>query len=238
MISWLLFNIGLLIVAYLLGSMATGYWVGSWFYGIDIRECGSGSTGATNVLRNIGKFPALIVLIIDILKGVLAIALVRYVYSLDAVQQLAAAVQTSDFANLLNFLALGLGDAANLQPWMVTLAGLGAAIGHSKSIWIGFKGGKAVATSLGILLAMSWQVGLGTLGVFALVLAISRIVSLSSIVGAIAVSALMYFAGEPLAYQIFAIAGGIFVIWRHRTNIERLLAGTEPRIGQKLSAES
>jgi glycerol-3-phosphate acyltransferase PlsY len=154
------------------------------------------------------------------------------------VQQLAAAVQTSDFANLLNFLALGLGDAANLQPWMVTLAGLGAAIGHSKSIWIGFKGGKAVATSLGILLAMSWQVGLGTLGVFALVLAISRIVSLSSIVGAIAVSALMYFAGEPLAYQIFAIAGGIFVIWRHRTNIERLLAGTEPRIGQKLSAES
>lgn len=230
MISWLLFNVGLLIVAYLLGSMATGYWVGSWFYGIDIREQGSGSTGATNVLRNIGKFPALIVLTIDILKGVLAIALVRYVYSLDAVQQLATAAETSDFANLFN--------ATNLQPWMVTLAGLAAAIGHSKSIWIGFKGGKAVATSLGILLAMSWQVGLGTFGVFALVLAISRIVSLSSIVGAIAVSGLMYFAGEPLAYQIFAIAGGIFVIWRHRTNIERLLAGNEPRIGQKLSAES
>jgi len=226
MINWLLFNVGLLIVAYLLGSMATGYWVGSWFYGIDIRECGSGSTGATNVLRNIGKFPALIVLTIDILKGVLAIALVRYAYSLDIVRQLATAAETSDFANLLN--------AANLQPWMVTLAGLGAAIGHSKSIWIGFKGGKAVATSLGILLAMSWQVGLGTLGVFALVIAISRIVSLSSIAGAIAVSGLMYFAGEPLAYQIFAIAGGIFVIWRHRTNIERLLAGTEPRIGQQI----
>lgn len=230
MINWLLFNIGLLIVAYLLGSTATGYWVGSWFYGIDIRECGSGSTGATNVLRNIGKFPALIVLIIDILKGVLAIALVRYVYSLDAVSQLAAAAQSSDFANLLN--------AVNLQPWMVTLAGLAAAIGHTKSIWIGFKGGKAVATSLGIVLAISWQVGLGTLGIFGLVLAISRIVSLSSIAGAIAVSALMYLAGEPLAYQIFAIAGGIFVIWRHRTNIERLLAGTEPRIGQKLSTES
>ena len=220
MINWLLFNIGLLIVAYLLGSMATGYWVGSWFYGIDIREQGSGSTGATNVLRNIGKFPALMVLIIDILKGVLAIALVRYVYSLDAVQQLATGAETF--------------NVANLQPWMVTLAGLGAAIGHSKSIWIGFKGGKAVATSLGILLAMSWQVGLGTLGIFGLVLAISRIVSLSSIIGAIAVSALMYFAGEPLAYEIFAIAGGIFVIWRHRTNIERLLAGTEPRLGQQI----
>ncbi len=227
-IAWLFFNIGLLIIAYLLGSIPTGYWIASLFYGIDIREKGSGSTGATNVLRNIGKFPALVVLIIDILKGVSAIALVRYLYSLDAVRQLATGTETSDVVSFFH--------PPTLLPWMVAFAGLAAAIGHSKSILIGFKGGKAVATSLGILLAISWQVGLGTLGIFGLVLAISRIVSLSSIAGAIAVSALMFFAGEPMAYEIFAIAGGIFVIWRHRTNIERLLAGTEPQIGQKISA--
>ena len=226
MMSWLLFNIGLLIVAYLLGSIPTGYCIASWFYNIDIRERGSGSTGATNILRNIGKLPALVVLIIDILKGVVAIALVRYLYSLNPIQQLATVTSTSDFLNLFN--------PPNLLPWMVAFAGLAAAIGHSKSIWIGFQGGKAVATSLGILLAISWQVGLGTLGVFGLVLAISRIVSLSSIIGAIAVFALMFLAREPLAYEVFAIAGGIFVIWRHRTNIQRLLAGTEPQIGQKM----
>lgn len=230
MIAWLFFNIGLLLVAYLLGSIATGYWIGSWFYGKDIRQEGSGSTGATNVLRTFGKLPGLTVLVIDILKGVLAIALIRYTYSLGGIQQLATAVETSDLGNFFN--------AATLEPWMVTLAGLAAAIGHSKSIWINFQGGKAVATSLGILLAICWQVGLGTLGVFGLVFAISRIVSLSSIVGAIAVSGLMFWAGQPLAYEVFAIAGGIFVIWRHRTNIQRLWAGTEPRFGEKLSTES
>ena len=103
-----------------------------------------------------------------------------------------------------------------------------------RSIWLGFAGGKSVATSLGVLLAMSWVVGLATLGVFALSLAISRIVSLSSIAGAIAVSGIMYATHQPLPFILFAIAGGIYVIWRHRSNIQRLLDGTEPRIGQKL----
>ena len=121
---------------------------------------------------------------------------------------------------------------------MVILAGLMAIVGHSKSIWIGFKGGKSVASSLGILLAMSWVVGLGTLAVFIVVISISRIVSLSSIIAAVSVSGLMFITGKPLPYEIFAIVGGIYVIWRHSRNIERLLAGTEPRIGQKLSTES
>ncbi|NET26074.1 glycerol-3-phosphate 1-O-acyltransferase PlsY [Okeania sp. SIO1I7] len=224
MISLLILNGVILIIAYLLGATPSGYWIGSWFYGIDIREQGSGSTGATNVLRTIGKWPALAVLIIDILKGVLAIALVRYIYSLLFVQNLT--------------ITAGIPDVYITKEWMVILAGLTAIFGHTKSIWIGFKGGKSVASSLGILLAMSWVVGLGTLSVFAVFLAISRIVSLSSIIAAISVSGLMFFTGQPLPYEIFAITGGMYVIWRHRSNIERLLDGKEPRIGQKLSTES
>jgi glycerol-3-phosphate acyltransferase PlsY len=102
---------------------------------------------------------------------------------------------------------------------------------------LGFTGGKSVATSLGILLTMSWQVGLGTLGVFGVVLALTRIVSLSSISGAIAVSVLMLLLRQPLPYQLFAGAAGLYVILRHRSNIDRLLAGTEPRLGQKLPSE-
>lgn len=224
MINWLVLNGVILIIAYVLGATPSGYWIGSWFYGIDIREEGSGSTGATNVLRTLGKWPGLAVLIIDILKGVLAIALVRYIYSLPFTQELTIA------ARIPNILMT--------KEWMVILVGLMAILGHSKSFWIGFKGGKSVASSLGILLAMSWVVGLGTLTVFILVLSISRIVSLSSISGAVAVSGLMLLLHQPFPYEIFAIAGGIYVIWRHRTNIERILAGKEPRIGEKLSTES
>lgn len=224
MINWLVLNGVILIFAYVLGATPSGYWIGSWFYGIDIREQGSGSTGATNVLRTLGKWPGLAVLIIDILKGVLAIALVRYIYSLPFVQELT--------------IAAGISNILMAKEWMVILVGLMALVGHSKSFWIGFKGGKSVASSLGILLAMSWVVGLGTLTVFILVLAISRIVSLSSISGAVAVSGLMFLSHQPLPYQIFAVAGGLYIILRHRTNIERLLAGKEPRIGQKLSTES
>ena len=163
-------------------------------------------------------------LVIDILKGALAIVLVRYIYSLIFVQNL-----TID---------AGIPDSYLAKEWMVILAGLIAIVGHTKSIWIGFKGGKSVASSLGILLAMSWMVGLGTLGVFVIVISISRIVSLSSIIAAVAVSGLMFVTGQPLPYIIFAIVSGIYVIWRHSSNIERLLAGKEPRVGQKLSTES
>ncbi len=224
MIGWLVLNGVILIVSYLLGATPSGYWIGSRFYGLDIREAGSGSTGATNVLRTLGKLPAFAVLVIDIAKGALAIALVRYIYSLVFAQNLT--------------IAAGIPDLGIAKEWMVTLAGLMAVIGHTKSVWIGFKGGKSVASTLGILLVMSWVVGLGTLSVFIVLLATSRIVSLSSIIGAVAVSGLMFLTVQPLPYKIFAIAAGIYVIWCHRSNIQRLLAGQEPRIGQKLSTEA
>jgi acyl phosphate:glycerol-3-phosphate acyltransferase len=217
MITWLLLNFALIGVAYLLGSLAFGYWAGRVLKGIDIREHGSGSTGATNVLRTLGTGPGIAVLLVDVLKGAAAIALIWWVYTLAWLSSLAPA-----------------GALQAWLPWMVTLAGLAALLGHSKSIFLNFTGGKSVATSLGILLAMSWAVGLGTLSVFLLVLAITRIVSISSIIGAIAVSGLMLATQQPLPYLLFGIAGGIYVIVRHQANIQRLLAGTEPRLGQKV----
>ncbi|MEA5540505.1 glycerol-3-phosphate 1-O-acyltransferase PlsY [Limnoraphis robusta Tam1] len=223
MLEWTGLNFGLLVAGYLLGSIPTGYLVARTFYGIDLRSVGSGSTGATNVLRSCGKSPASFVLLVDVLKGVLAIALVFFVYALEITPQIAASANIQD-VNLFLY-------------WIATGAGLMALLGHTKPVWIGFQGGKAVATSLGILLALNWQLGLATLGIFGLFLAISRIVSLSSIAGAVGIASLMVITNQPLPYQIFAIVGGIYVIWRHRTNIERLLKGTEPRIGQTLSTE-
>ncbi len=184
---------------YCLGSIPTGYWVGRWWGGIDIRQQGSGSTGATNVLRTLGKGPALLVLLVDALKGAAAVAL-----------------------------GWGLGS-----PWWVVLAALLAVIGHSRSCWLGFKGGKSVATSLGILLAMAWPVALATFGVWLLGLALTRIVSFSSLLAAVAAPLLMWATAQPLPYGLFALAGGVYVIGAHRRNIERLLAGSEPRLGQK-----
>ncbi len=209
----------LLIAAYLLGSIPTGYLAGRWLKGIDIREQGSGSTGATNVLRNLGKGPAIAVLLIDLFKGVGAIALVYAFY---------AFAPTFAPTSVL---------PVTWESWLVAGSGFAASIGHSKSVWLNFTGGKSVATSLGVLFAMSLPVALGTAAVFGTVIAFSRIVSLGSIAGAIAVSVWMLIFKQPLPYLIFAIAGGIYVIWRHQSNIERLLAGTEPQIGQKLSTE-
>lgn len=214
MVIWLAINGALLLVAYLLGSIPTGYLLGRWLQGIDIREHGSGSTGATNVLRTLGKLPAILVLVVDILKGVLAIASVNLVYSLDYLHPI-----------------------VSWQPWAIVVAALGAIVGHSRSVWLRFTGGKSVATSLGVLLAMSWQVGLSTLGVFGVGMLMSRIVSLSSLMAAIALLGIMFWMGQPLAYKLFAVVACLYVFWLHRSNIGRLLAGSEPRIGQKLTPE-
>lgn len=221
MAIWLTGCGAIVVIAYLLGSFPTGYIAVKQLKGIDIREVGSGSTGATNVLRTLGKGPGAFVLVLDALKGVLAIALVYWLFN---------------FATSQNFIPPTV-DVKLWQPWIVTLAGLAAILGHSKSIFLGFSGGKSVAISLGILLAINWQVGLATAGVFAVVAAISRIVSLSSILGAIAVPIFMLLLHQPLPYILFGVAGGLYVILRHRSNIERLLVGTEPKIGQNSATE-
>lgn len=214
---WLLCNGVLLIIAYLLGSFPTGYLLGKTLQGIDIREHGSKSTGATNVLRVLGKGPGLATLGVDITKGAVAVALVRWAYANPTFTHQAP-------------------EATDLSLWLplfVILAGLVAILGHSKSLWLNFTGGKSVATGLGVLLVMSWTVGLAALGVFALVLSVSRIVSLSSICAAIALPILMVVAHQPWVYILFSITASIYVVWRHWTNIQRLWSGTEPRLGEK-----
>lgn len=214
-VSWLVSGL-LVVVAYLFGSIPTGYLAGLYLQGIDIREQGSGSTGATNVLRTLGKKAAITVLLLDLLKGSVAVALIYLFYAFIPTE-------------IVPF---------DWQHWLVTAAGLAAILGHSKSIWINFRGGKSVATSLGVFLVMNPVVALGTLGVFAIVLAISRIVSLSSISSAIGVNVLMILLKQPLPYLIFAGFAGVYVIYLHRSNISRLLAGSEPKIGQKLQQKA
>jgi glycerol-3-phosphate acyltransferase PlsY len=217
MATWLGLGAIVIVVAYLFGSLPTGYLAGRIVKGIDIREHGSKSTGATNVLRTVGKVPALIVFTIDVLKGAAAIALTRALYEMPAIASLTP-------------------PATNLESWSywaITIAGLSALLGHSRSVWLKFSGGKSVATGLGVLLTMTPIVGSGALAVFGIVLAISRIVSLSSVAAALAAMGLMVGLQQPVPFQGLAIAGGLFVIWRHQANLQRLLAGTEPRIGQK-----
>jgi glycerol-3-phosphate acyltransferase PlsY len=205
-----------LAVAYLVGATPTGYLAGKLLRGIDIREHGSGSTGATNVLRTLGKWPALVVLVVDVLKGAGAVMFARWFYPwIHAWPS-----------------ATGAPDLQTLTPWAVSLAGLAVLLGHSRSVWLNFTGGKSAATGLGVLLALSWPVGLGAAAVFGVVLAVSRRVSLSSMLAALAAIALICGLEQPAPYRLLVIAGGLYVILRHRANIGRLLAGTEPPLGR------
>jgi glycerol-3-phosphate acyltransferase PlsY len=207
--------IGLLLAAaYLLGSIPTGYLIARWVKGIDIRQYGSGGTGATNVLRTVGKGAAIAVLVVDLLKGLAAVLLVGLVW--PQVPALAA--------------------LAAWHPWVTVGAGLAALVGHSKSVWIGFTGGKSAASGLGVLLGLAWPVALGTAAAFGLTLALSRIVSLSSMVAAIAAVLLMVGLRQPLPYIALGALGAAYVILRHRSNIDRLRLGTEPRLGQPASS--
>ena len=217
MIFWAAAMAGLA-AAYLFGAIPTGYLAGRLLKGIDIREHGSGSTGATNVLRTLGKWPGAVVLLVDVLKGAGAILFVRWfypwLYGLPSVMPPTAP------------------DLQTWTPWAVCLAGLAVLVGHGRSIWLNFTGGKSVAAGLGVLLAMSWPVGLGALAVFGVAVAISRRVSLGSVLAAATAIALICALDHPAPYRLMVISGGLYVILRHRANIGRLLAGTEPRLGQ------
>lgn len=220
MVFWMLNAVGLMI-AYLLGSIPTGYVAGKILKGIDIRQHGSRSTGATNVLRTLGKLPAAVVLVVDVAKGAGAIAFVRWVCPW-----------------LIALMSNPPPPASELQasaPWMVCAAGLAALLGHGRSIWLNFTGGKSAATGLGVLLAMSWPVGVGAAMVFGVVLAVFRIVSLGSMLAALAATAVVVGLPHPLPSRLLVIAGAAYVIARHRANIQRLLSGTEPRVGANRS---
>jgi glycerol-3-phosphate acyltransferase PlsY len=213
-------NTALLIVcSYLLGSIPTGYWLVKALKGIDLTKVGSGSTGTTNVLRNAGKGPAAVVFLIDILKGFLPVFVAKILVEHGAFPELSAVPW--------------------LLPWIPPLAGITSMIGHSKSIFLKFQGGKSAATGCGTLIGCNYISGFSSLGFWGLVLWATKIVSIASISAALSCAVFMWIftSGDPLfhiSFSIYAAIGGLYVVVRHRANIKRLLSGTEPKIGQKL----
>lgn len=202
------------ILAYLLGSISFSVIISKKMAGFDVREKGSGNAGSTNVLRTVGKKAAIITLICDILKGVVAILI----------------------ALLAGRIIQGLDNAL-----LVQIAGVFVILGHTFPVFFRFKGGKGIATSLGILLMINWQIGLICL-VFALILMIlTRRVSIGSIAAAILFPVLVLFINQNYivaestnwSYLIFSIIVAIFVIFNHRSNIKRILNGTESKISLK-----
>ena len=200
----------IIFVSYLLGSIPTGFLIGKYLKNIDLRTIGSGSTGATNVLRNVGKWPALFVFLIDVGKGLIAVTIAKEIANQDLI--------------LID----------SNQGYLEVLAGISAISGHIWPIWLKGKGGKAVATGLGMFLALSWKVGLASFGIFLLVLAKSKFVSLSSISAAILLPVFMFFyIGNFMnSYFYISLIVALLVIWKHRTNITRLLNGKESKINQ------
>ncbi len=211
-----------LLFAYLCGSIPTGYWVVKALKGIDLRKIGSGSTGTTNVLRVTGKKAAAFVFFVDIAKG--------YVPVWVAIQVL----EKGMVPELQNNPML-----APIAPWLPFAAGIVALIGHSKSIFLGFQGGKSAATGLGIMFAMNPVAAFCTFLIFATVTYLSKFVSLASMTAVTASAILMYlFEPQRIPYITFCAVGALYVVYRHKANIKRLIAGTEPRIGQKAEQPS
>ncbi len=190
-----------LVIAYVIGSIPTGYIIVKLFTGQDIRTIGSGSTGATNVKRVMGKKWFFTVMILDAIKGALPVVLAK--------------VLTTAFAGI------------GLLP---VLAAVAVILGHSKSIFLKFTGGKSVASGVGTILALNWMVGLIIAAIWATITYISKYVSLGSII-ALAISPfLMWAFKEPLAYIIYCAVGAVYIIYLHRENIQRLIKGEENKV--------
>ncbi len=205
-------NIIMGLIAYAIGSVNFSVILSKKMAGFDVREKGSGNAGTTNMLRSVGKKAAAVTLICDILKGIVAI-----------------------------IIAIVLGNIFNVEnkSLLVQIAGIAVVVGHTFPIFFQFKGGKGVATSLGILLMSNWQIGLICL-VFALVLMVlTRMVSVGSCAAAVLFPILTlfikdnYIVSEGNSYLIYSIILAVIVLFNHRANIKRILNGTENRISFK-----
>lgn len=196
----------LIIVAYLIGSVPTSVWVSKSFFNIDIRDYGSGNAGATNTYRVLGSKWGTLVMVVDMLKGVIAVKL---------------ALLLPEYAD----------SEVNLQNLQTGL-GLAAVVGHIFPIWADFRGGKGVATLFGLVLGISPWTALSCVGIFSLVLYLTRFVSLSSILASIAFPffILVIFNVENPVYRVFAIAVALMVLLTHQKNIGRLLRGNESKV--------
>ena len=204
------------IIAYLIGSINFSVILSKKMAGFDVRQKGSGNAGTTNMPRSVGKKAAAITLICDILKGVVSIGI----------------------AILVGYLF----NAQN-KSILVQIAAIAVVIGHTFPIFFGFKGGKGVATSLGVLIMTNWQIGLICLAIAIIIMAITKMVSLGSCMAAIAFPLLTYFAAnifenayivkEGSSYFVYSIILAVIVLFNHRSNIKRIITGKENKLSFK-----
>lgn len=193
--------VAVVLSAYIIGSIPTGYIIVKAFTGQDIRTIGSGSTGATNVKRVMGKKWFFITLLLDAFKGALPVVL--------------AALFAKTFTGI------------GLLP---VLAAIAVILGHSKSVFLKFTGGKSVASGVGTILALNWQVGLIIALIWSVVTFFTRYVSVGSIV-ALAISPFLMWAFKaPAAYIVYCALGALYIIYLHRSNIQRLIKGEENKV--------
>lgn len=185
------------VLGHLCGSIPSGLWIVQALHGIDIRNYGSKNIGTTNVFRTVGPKTAVMVLIADALKGIVAVWLVSTYFH---------------------------------NPVLDVVTALGALLGHNYSVFLGFKGGKGVATALGLLVFLMPKAAPCSFGVWLVLVLATRYVSLGSIVAAIVTPFLAWYMEYPLAYVIFSAIAAFFVVLRHKENIQRLLSGTESKI--------
>lgn len=185
------------VLGHVCGSVPSGLWLVQAFHGIDIRNYGSKNIGTTNVFRTVGPKTAVLVLIADAFKGILAVGIMSYFFH---------------------------------NPLLDVVTALGVLLGHNYSLFLGFKGGKGVATALGLLIFMMPKVAVASFGIWLVCVLLTRYVSLGSIMAAIFTPLLAWYLGYPSAYVIFSVVAAFFVVLRHKENIHRLLTGTESRI--------
>ena len=204
---------------YLLGSIPTGYLVAR-ARGVDIRTVGSKNMGATNVFRTLGKGPGIFVLLVDALKGFAAVALTM-IFLQDFSHVLPQVFPNQAVSVLSNRFGFGI------------VAGIAAVLGHNYTCWLQFKGGKGIATTAGVFLALA-PAGFGVaLGVWIIAFAATRYVSIASILAAVALPVAVCFTQENIAVRSIAIVLGLLAIFKHKANIHRLMNGTEHRIDFK-----
>ncbi len=189
------------IVAYVIGSVPTGYLIVKIKTGKDLRTIGSGSTGATNVKRVLGKKYFFIVMILDAIKGALPVVLAEHFISAGS--------------------SLGLAPVA---------AAVAVIIGHSKSMFLQFKGGKSVASGVGTILALNFVVGLVIALVWGIITYTTKYVSVGSIVALIISPFVMFYLSAPVAYVVYCALGAIYIVYLHRENIRRLMQGNENKV--------
>jgi glycerol-3-phosphate acyltransferase PlsY len=213
--------IAIVLVGYLLGSIPFGLLISRRGNKVDIRQVGSGKTGATNVLRTAGKKAATLVLFLDLAKGALAVVFAGIIFSTDYIM---------------------IGDYTLwLAPSAHVLAALAAVFGHTWPIFVRFKGGRGVATFLGGLIVFCPPAAIFGGAVLIIGAGVTRYMSLGSIAGAVGafliLAPLTILYGSPLEYLAYTLVGAIFIIIMHRDNIVRLLSGKERRLGEIVQAE-